>query len=118
MKTAMKAFHDTINNLNTETNRELFEISLKIDEAVKNGKFYICERGELNSFTVNELTKLGYNITYDYTNSNWHYFVSWMACDIYKDELVSNKPSNPSNKQSTTNTNNKRNKSKFPIFRR
>lgn len=118
MKTALQTMDETLNYLTTKSNRELYEISIKIDEAVKNGKCYICEQGKLNSLTVYELQKLGYGVTNDYNDSTWYYFISWMTCDVYKDELVSNYQSNPSNKKPTTNTNSKRNKGKFPIFRR
>lgn len=120
MKTAKQALDETINNLTTESNRELFEVSLKIDEVVKNGKFYICERGQLNSLTVYELQKLGYGVTHDCNDSTWYYFVSWFACDV--DGFDKSATYNHVQDNTTTNTcdktNNKRNKGKFPIFRR
>ena len=118
MKTAQQAFDEAIDNLTIESNRELREVSRKIDEAINNGKFYICEVGELNPYTVHKLTRLGYGVSHDYTHSTWHYFISWFACDVYKDELTGCKPRQPSNNQTTSNTDNKGNKRKFPIFRR
>ena len=118
IKTAKQAFDETTNHLTNESNNELYEISLKINEAIKDGKYYISENKWINGFTLYELIRLGYNVSQDIYNGHPYCFISWLECGIYENKLVTNEPSNPSDNQSATNTNSKRNKRKFPIFRR
>lgn len=105
MKTAQQAFDETMNSLTIESNKELLELSAKIDEAAKNGNFYISGTGWFNVYTTYELNKLGYSISQDMYNGRKYYFISWFMCDIDNksnttktQEITCNKPTNNSNK--------------------
>lgn len=116
MKTALQAFEETINNQTINSKDELIEVSSKIDEAIKKGRFYIFETGELNSYTVYELEKQGYCVTHSCSNLKWYYFISWSACDVYKNDFSSLCDKEYNN--TTNNSRKKRKKYYFPIFRR
>ena len=116
MKTALQALEQTINKLTSNSKEELIKVSSKIDEAIKEGRFYIFEAGELNSYTVYELEKQGYYVTHNCTNLKWYYFISWFACDVYRDDYLGRCKKEHNN--TTDNSRKKRKKYYFPIFRR
>lgn len=120
IKTAKQALEETMNNLTIQSNKELQELSIKIDEAIKNGRYYIFECGELNAHTIYELEKLGYGVKHDRANSTWYYFVSWLCCDVdgYCKSTFCNEEQKYTTQDSNNNAGNERNKYRFPFFHR
>lgn len=83
MQSAMWSFEETRKIYRNKSSKEIDEISIKIDEAIKDGLFSITGVGSLSDNTLHDLRELGYDAQNDIFEGNNYYWISWITIDTF-----------------------------------
>lgn len=77
LPSATQANQMTKENIENCCTQELIEITKKIKKAISNGKFSICEDGNLKRETIASLKRLGYKVETGCPRNEPYWSISW-----------------------------------------
>ena len=77
MLSAKEAYAKTLYNISESVTEELNKLEEKINDSIKNGKFYISSNGFLQTETKNKLEELGYKVSVGSQYNETYYIISW-----------------------------------------
>lgn len=116
MQSAMQSFEETLKIVENKFDKELDDVFVKINASIKDGKFYVFEKGKLSEYILYKLKKLGYDARNEIDYDGNYYWISWCAVDVYKPNTLSNIVDDKISNNSDANSRKKAKKYKFPIF--